>query len=386
VSRVYLDHNSTTPLRPEARERWLEVQDELGGNPSSVHASGRRARARVDGAREAVAAALGVDEEGIIFTSGGTESNNLALLGGAQALGPSARVVTSAVEHSSVLEPWRAMRAEGRTGALLTVDQAGHPDPEALERALAGEEPALVSLQAANNEVGTVPDLGTLVARARAATRARVLVHSDAVQALGRLDLRPRELDLDLVSLSAHKVGGPVGVGVLWRRPGTPLAPRTFGGGQELGQRPGTEDVAGIAAAARAIELAVEERERFAARVRRLRDGLWHDLCSALPDLRLVGPDAGDERRLPNTLCLLFPGAEGKVLVTRLDLEGLEVSAGSACASGSVEPSHVLLALGHDDEAARSGVRLSLGRSTSQDECKRAVDILKKVFAPSRAT
>ena len=384
MKRVYLDHNATTPLRDEARALWLEVQDEVGGNASSLHASGRRARARIDEARERVAGALGVSEEEVIFTSGGTESNNLALFGAAAALGPGSAVVTTAVEHSAVLEPVRQLHGKGHPGDVVGVDERGHVNGSRFDAAL-GDGPALVSVQAANNETGVVTPLAEWIPRLRERA-APLVVHTDAVQALGRLDLAPGVARADLASFSAHKVGGPVGVGVLVRRRGTPLEPRSFGGGQEHDQRPGTEDVAGIAAGALAIELAVNERETNAARLGALRDELWNDLTQVLPRLRRVAPQEDESARLPNTLCFLVPEADGKVLVTRLDLEGLEVSAGSACASGSLEPSHVLLALGHDERESRAALRLSLGRNTSRSECKRAVDILKKVFAPSHAT
>jgi cysteine desulfurase len=208
----------------------------------------------------------------------------------------------------------------------------------------------------------------------------------DAVQALGRVPVRLAEWGADLASFSSHKVGGPAGVGILWKRNSVPLRPRTFGGGQELDLRPGTEDVPGIAAAAVAIELAVREQAAVAGRCAELTRWLWTELARALPGLRLLGPPIDSARRLPNTLCLLVPGTDGKVLVTRLDLEGLEVSAGSACASGSLEPSHVLLALGLSSDEARSGLRLSLGRNTSAEECKRALAVFHKLFAPSRAT
>jgi cysteine desulfurase len=383
--RVHLDHNATTPLRPEARERWLAVADALRGNPSSLHAGGRAARAVVDEAREEVAGALGASEDEIVFTSGGTEANNLALRGSVAA----GTLVTSAAEHSSVLEAVRALGAEGVPVRVIGVDRAGFPDGDALAEALGEGSTGLVSIMAANNEVGSVPDLRRLRGVLEGVSGGPPRFHTDAVQALGRIPVDLAGWGVDLASFSAHKVGGPPGSGVLWRRRGTGLEPLLFGGGQEGGLRPGTEDVAGIAASARAIALAVREQPELERRLRELTRELAADLANAVPNLELIGPSLAPdeaERHLPNTLCIRVPDADGRVLVTRLDLAGLEVSAGSACASGSVEPSHVLLAMGYDEDAARSGLRLSLGRNTSREECKHAVRVLEKLFAASRAS
>lgn len=386
MSRVYLDHNATTPLREEARAAWLAVHDTLAGNPSSLHRSGRRARDLVDRSRERVAAALGVHEDEVVFTSGGTESNNLALVGGLGSRGEGRALVTSAVEHSSVLETARALESSGHPLVLVPVDREGMPDPGALARALARPEVGLLSLQAANNEIGSTPDLGAAAELLRARGAGRPFFHSDAVQALGRLPLRLADWGVDLASFSAHKIGGPSGVGVLIRRRGVPLAPLLHGGGQESGSRAGTEDVAGIAAAAVAIELAVREQESFAARTSELAAFLWSELVSKLPGVRLHGPGIERARRLPNTLNIGVEGADGRVLVTRLDLAGLELSAGSACASGSLEPSHVLLALGLSLDDARAGLRLSLGRTSTRGDCVVAVDALCKLARASHAS
>jgi len=383
--RVYLDHNASTPLRPEARALWLEVSDSVGANPSSLHASGRRARAYVDEARERVARALKASEDEILFTSGGTEANNLALQGAAAAAGGGAGLVTTAAEHSAVLETSRSLERLGHPLFVLEVDRNGRPDLTALGDVLERERPALVSVMAANNEVGSLPDLPAVAAILADGRGRTPTFHTDAVQALGRIPVDLAGWGVDLASFSAHKLGGPKGVGVLWRKTGTPLAPTTYGGGQQQALRPGTEDVAGIAAAGLVIERAVREQEELARDTAALVSLLWDEIRTALPGVRLIGP-ALDEPRLPNTLALLVPGADGKVLVTRLDLEGLEVSAGSACASGSIEPSHVLLAMGYDEDQARSGLRLSLGRNTSREECKHVARLLKKLFAASHAT
>jgi cysteine desulfurase len=384
--RVYLDHNSTTPLRAEARERWLEVALELPGNPSSLHASGRRARAIMDESRARVAATLGVHEDEIFFTSGATEANNLALFGVLEASGATSGLVTTAVEHSSVLEPARELAARGRPLAVVPVNAQGLVDPAAVAAAAAEPDKVLVSVGAANNETGALPDLAGIARELRRLGGGRRILHTDAAQALGRIPVALGEWGVQLASFSAHKVGGPLGVGVLWRARGIPLRPRYHGGGQESDLRPGTEDVPGIAAAAVAIELAVREQPEFVERAARLSRELWAGLRARLPGLRLLGPPVDSPRRLPNTLCVLVPGTDGKVLVTRLDLAGLEVSAGSACASGSIEPSHVLLAMGLTRDEARSGLRLSLGRNTTPEECKRALAVFHEAFASSRAT
>lgn len=383
MERVYLDHNSTSPLRPEVRELLQELLARPLGNASSLHASGRAARDLVDRAREQTARALGVEEDEVVFTSGGTESNCLALLGASG--GPPKVVAASRVEHSSVLGVLEGLRARGTPCELLDVDRAGRVRLERLTALAEGAGPGLLSLQAANNEVGTRQP----VERAAAIVHARGgLVHTDAVQALGRVALPlGRGADaVDLASLSAHKIGGPQGVGVLYVRRGTPLEPLVRSGAQEAGLRAGTENAAAIAAAALAISIATRDAESHAARMRALAERLWTDVSGAFPDAELLGPSFAEGDRLPNTLAVSFPETDGKVLVTALDLAGLEVSSGSACASGSVEPSHVLLAMGRGEDEARAAVRLSLGWSTTAADCERAVDTLRKVVSASRAS
>jgi cysteine desulfurase len=385
MTSVYLDHNSTSPMRPEVFELWVACQGHALGNPSSLHTSGRRARHLVDEARERVAHALAVHEDEVVFTSSGTESNNLAIRGDLGARRGCA-LITSEVEHSSVLSVARAVADEGYATRLIPPDTAGRVDASDVRAAVDSVTgPALVSLQTANNETGTVQRIADVLEALRTCPR-RPTLHTDGVQALGRIPVELREWQVDLASFSAHKIGGPTGVGVLYRRNGVVLAPLMQGGGQELGLRPGTENVAAIAAAGLAIEIAIREQSDFRVRVARLADELWNDLRAALDGVRLIGPDINASDRLPNTVTIVLPNTDGKVLVTALDVAGLEVSAGSACASGSVEPSHVLLAMKLDDASARAGLRLSLGWNTSRDDCKRAVDILRKVAGRSRAT
>jgi cysteine desulfurase len=284
-----------------------------------------------------------------------------------------------------VLAPARALALRGHALECAAVDEHGLVDPESLSALACVPRTALVSLGAANNETGACPDFAPLVA-ALAGRRERPFLHADAVQALGRIPFWPQQLGLDLASFSGHKLGAGPGAGVLWKRRGVPLVARAFGGGQELDLRPGTENVPAIAALALAFELAVREQEAFARRSLTLARTLLAGLVACVPGLRLVGPPLDSSRRLPNTLCVLVPGTDGKVLVTRLDLAGLEVSAGSACASGSIEPSHVLAALGLARDEARSGLRLSLGRNTNEEDCKRSLDVFHEEFSSSRAT
>ena len=375
MNRVHLDHNATTPLRAEARAELLRAVDALRGNPSSVHAAGRAARAELDDARERIAAALGVEGEEIIFTSGGTEANNAAIFGGTPQGAP---LYVGALEHSSVREAAEALKRAGRAVHSLPVDPSGLLDTTAMKAALEGQKAGLLSVMAANNELGTISPLEEMrLCLEGLSCASRPLWHADCVQMLGKRRFAPRELGLDMASFSAHKVGGPLGVGVLWCAKSAALSPRVVGGGQESGMRSGTENLPAIAAAAVAIELAVAEQALYTERTARLSASLWREIQSSIPGARLLGPAIESPARLPNTLCVLLPGADGRVLVPRLDLEGLEVSAGSACSSGSIEPSPVLLALGHNEADARAALRLSLGRDTTEEELRLAIKILR---------
>ncbi|QDU86650.1 Cysteine desulfurase [Planctomycetes bacterium Pla163] len=383
MQRLYFDHNATSPLRPEARaelERWLDAGL---GNPSSVHGSGRRARSVIDEARERVAAALGVREGEVVFTSGGTEAIGLALRGAAAKLAPGTALATTTIEHAAVLEHLRALRDGGHPLLELDVDGEGRLDVERAARACAELGAGLLSVGVANNEIGVVQDLAGLRAALERAG-VRPVVHTDAVQALGRLPIDLEQWGAQLATFSAHKVGGPVGVGVLVARGGAALEPVAVGGGQEMGFRAGTESAAAIAAAGVAIELAVAERAAYAERVEGLARRLWAGLEAGLVGARLLGPafEAPDARpaRLPNTVNVLTDQG-GDLLLARLDLEGVEASAGSACASGSIEPSHVLLALGLDESGARRGLRLSLGPDTTAHDVEQLVDIVCRTCA-----
>jgi len=384
TDRIYLDHNATSPLRPKVARLWRELSAEGLGNPSSQHASGRRARSVIDEARERLAACLGVHEEELIFTSGGTESNNLALLGSPG----EGLILTTPIEHAAVLEPLEALARAGRTVKQLAVGPAGRINPEQVAFLMESKPVSLVSIGIANNEIGTVQPIDELRPCFDSTDR-RPRLHIDAVQALGRipLDFTDSLAHVDLASFSMHKLGGPMGVGLLFVRRGTQLAPLTHGGGQEEGLRPGTENAAAIAAGALAVELAVASEVAEAQRTRTLVQALWAALEAADDDLELLGPALEEPlSRLPNTLAFLARGRDARMLVTRLDRAGVEVSAGSACSSGAVERSHVLAAIGVAGENARSGLRLSLGWSTAGADCKHAVGTMGKVFSATHTT
>lgn len=378
--RVYLDHNGTSPLRREVREHLLSLLDSELGNPSAVHSSGRLARAVVDEARERVAGALEVAEERVVFTSGGTEANNVALFG-AFSDHPGGNVVISAVEHPSVHRVAEVLERRGVAVSRAPVDAEGRVVLEELERQAASPGCRLVSVMTANNEVGSVMPMGEIgEALARHGGR-RPLWHTDAVQALGRVPLDLVGWGVDLASFSAHKLGGPLGVGILVLpsdRGG--LSPLLFGGEQESGWRAGTENAPAIGAAALAVELAVRERESFASRARALAVELWSGLSDSHSALRVCGPPLDARDRLTNTLAIAVVGADGHALVASLDLAGLAASTGSACSSGAPEPSHVLLAMGLSEEEARGTLRFSLGHDTTREDIHMAVEILRRTL------
>ncbi len=367
AAAVYLDHAATTPVRAEVRRVMDLAQDRGYGNPSSVHAAGRAARAMLDEARDRLAAVLHADPAGVVFTAGGSEADNLALRGVADALGAPGHIVVSAVEHEAVLRTADRLERGGWSVTVVGVDRCARVDPERLRAALRSDT-RLVSIMAANNEVGTVQPLLELVPIVRAHSRA--LVHSDAVQALGRVPLDVAALDLDLCSVSAHKCYGPKGVGALWARPGIPLAPQLTGGLQERGHRAGTENVPGIAGFGLAASLAEAERPTEAPRQRALADRLRDLVQAAVPDVVVTG--APGEARLCGFASFAFPGVPGDLLLIRLDRAGIMASAGSACTSGAVHPSHVLAATGLAPEVAAGGLRCTTGRATRAADVERA--------------
>lgn len=374
--RIYADHAATTPVRPEAVDAMLPHQGG-GFNPSSLHAEGRRARAALDAARTSVAALLGAAPREIVFTGGGSEADNLAILGVARAHARPGHAVTSAVEHHAVLHAFDELRDRGWEITVLDAGAAGRVDPAVLAAALRPQT-VLVSLMLANNELGTLNPIAEL---ARVARRSGALFHTDAVAAPGRLPLDVSALGVDLLSLSAHKFYGPKGVGALYVRAGTPLSALIVGGGQEAGLRAGTENVAGIAGFARAFELSAAELRGETERLRTLRDRFEAGVTGALAGVRV---NAGEAERLPNVSSLAFLGTTAPEAVIRLDLEGVAVSAGSACAAGSAQPSHVLAALDIPSWARTGTVRFSFGKLTHEEDVEALVRMLPGVIAALR--
>jgi cysteine desulfurase len=370
---VYLDHAAASPLRPEVLEAMLPHLTGEGANPSSPHAPGRRARMALDEAHERLAGAIGAQPRELVITSGGTEAVNLAVKGAAWAgRAAGARIVTTAVEHKSVLEACAHLEHWGFATTVLSVDRYGRPDPDELAEAL-DEKVVLVSLQLANNEVGTVQPLAALIERVREGCRA--LVHVDAIAGAAWLPLEVGALGADLVSIAAHKVEGPRGAGALWIARGTAIIPQMHGGSQERYRRAGTEDVAAAVGMAVAFDLAGRERGDTQPVVEARRDRLVRAITS------IAGVEATGHPvdRIAGLASVVVRDVVGDDLVMGLDLEGVATSTGSACTTGSLEPSHVLLAMGFPAEEARGSLRLSLGRTTSDADIDAAADALARV-------
>jgi cysteine desulfurase len=377
---IYLDHAATTPLRPEALDAMLPYLGEAYGNPSSPHAWGRRARAALDEAHERVGAAIGATAREVVLTSGGTEALNLGLKGAAWAgKARGHRIVTTAVEHHAVLHPLAQLEKFGFEIVELAVDRYGRVDPDVLGSAMT-ERTILVALGHANNEVGTVQDLAALVERVRRDGPRACLVVVDAVASVPYLPLDVHALDVDLVAIAGHKFEGPKGSGALYVRSGTHILSQQQGGTQERYRRAGTEDVAGAVGMGVALELAVADRAATARRLRRASNRLRAALM-AIDGVELTGHPID---RLPGLVSVVVRDAEGASVVVKLDLEGVGASVGSACTTGSAEPSHVLRAMGYPDDEARGSLRLSLGRATTEAEVAAAVEVVPRVVADVR--
>ena len=372
---IYLDHAATSPLRAEVLEAMLPYLREHHGNPSSIHASGRRARQALDESRETIAALIGAKPREIVFTSGGTEADNLAIKGVAWAGSAKGRhIITTAVEHKAVMNSCAVLERQGFEVTYLPVDRYGRVDPADVAAAIT-DRTTLVSVQAANNEVGTQQPIAEIGAACRAR---RVAFHVDAVQSAAFAAPTPDAWQATLISLSAHKLGGPKGIGALWVRQGTPMLPQLSGGAQERQRRAGTENVAGIVGFAAAMRLAATGRDHEAMRALRQR------LIGGLTSLDGVALTGHPSERLANSASAVIEGVEGGDLVAALDLEGIEASTGSACTTGSVEPSHVLLAMGIDPYVAHGSVRLTLGPETSEADVDRTLEVVSACVARLR--
>ena len=385
MNRVYLDYNATTPVEPEVLDAMLPYFSAEFGNASSIHTFGQNARAAVETAREQVAALIGARAQEIFFTSGGTESDNHAIFGvvfrSSTSLASSSsfrpHIITSFVEHEAVLNACQALEKQGVGVSYLPVDQDGLIDPQDLQAALR-KETMLITIMHANNELGTVQPLEEI---GRVAKQADVYFHSDAVQSAGKIPIDVNQLQLDLLSLSGHKLYAPKGIGALYVRGGTRLRQLLYGGHHQRGVRPGTENVAGIVGLGKAAEIARRSLANDAKRLAALRDQLEHGLLNRVAYARINGARAV---RTPNTANLVFPGVEGEALLIALDLKGLACSTGAACSSGAVEPSHVLTAIGLPAEEARASLRFSLGRHTTQADVDFALQIIPAVVAQLR--
>ena len=373
MNRIYLDHAATTAVSPEVLREMLPFMTECFGNAASIHGTGREAHRALDRARKQVAAVLGAQPQEIYFTSGGSESDNWAVKGVAWAArGRGKHVITSAVEHHAVLNACAWLEGMGFEVTRLPVDALGRVDPDSVARALRPDT-VLISVMTANNEIGTlqpIREIGEL-ARSRG-----VPFHTDAVQAAGHIPVNVEELQVDLLSLSAHKFHGPKGVGVLYVRRGTKLDSLIHGGAQERGLRAGTPNVPGAVGLAKALDLAAASLPESADRVRALRDLLIREIRARIPDAVLNGDP---ERRLPGNVHFSFPGVDGEALLLRLDLAGIACSGGSACTSGAQEPSHVLAAIGQAPDLAKGGLRMTLGEENTPEEIKEVLHVLPEI-------
>jgi cysteine desulfurase len=389
--RAYFDHNATTPVAPEALAAMLPFLSAECGNASSIHAPGQRARLAVEDSRESVAALIGAQPAEIVFTSGGTEADNLAIFGAVAAArrrrGPVAKlhIITTQVEHHAVLHSCQELQRQGVEVAFLPVSAEGIVNPDEIRRSLRPET-VLISVMHANNELGVVQPIEEI---SRIAAEARVPFHADAVQSAGKLPINvgrgsgaaANQIRADLLSLSAHKIYGPKGVGALFVRAGTPLDPIAFGGHHERDLRPGTENVPGIAGFGEAAQLASKQLESSVSRIGALRDRFERELLARIPDCRVNG---GRAHRVCNTSNLTIRFAEGESLVIALDLQGIACATGAACSSGAIDPSHVLLAMGLNREDARSSLRFSFGRATTDAEIDYALEVIPGVVARLR--
>lgn len=371
---IYLDNNATTPLDDEVFKEMTPYMTTIYGNPSSIHMAGRKSKSAIEKARDQVAKALNASASEIYFTSGGTESDNMAIRGLAHALKDKGNhIISSKIEHPAVLNTLEELKSEGYEITLLDVDKNGVVNLEQLERAITNKT-ILITIMYANNEIGTIEPISEI---GKIAKRHNVLFHTDAVQAVGHINIDLQKLGVDALSLSAHKFYGPKGVGALYLKKGTPFSKITFGGHQERDRRPGTENTAGIVGLGKAIELATALLDQNKAQIETLRDYFISQITSKLTGVAINGDL---KKRISNNINISFSGVDGETLLQNLDLMGICVSSGSACSSGSLTPSHVLLALGLDKATAKSSIRVSLNKYNTKEELDFTIDAIVKII------
>ncbi len=379
MRKIYFDHSATTPVHPDVAAEMFRYVHEIFGNPSSIHSFGREARKAVEAARSKVAQGIGANPEEVVFTSGGTESDIMAIRGAAYANRKKGNhIITSAIEHHAVLDTCKDLEKEGFELTILPVDGYGMVSPRDAAGAIR-ENTTLITIMHANNEAGTIQPISEIGAIAR---EKGVLFHTDAVQSMAKIPVKVNELMVDLLSVSGHKIYAPKGVGALYIRRGVRWRPFNSGGGQERKRRPGTENVPGIAALGKAVELAVKDMEEENKRLTFLRDKLIKGILDRISHVRLAGHPA---MRLPNHVNLIFEFIEGESMLLRLDMQGVAASSGSACTSGSLNPSHVLLAMGIPHEMAHGSLRLTLGRSNTEEDVDAFLSMMPPIVEQLRA-
>ena len=379
MGRIYLDYAATTPTHPEVVKAMLPYFNEVFGNPSSIYACGQEAKGAIEEARANVADLIGAQDEEIVFTSGGTEADNFAIKGVAYANeNKGNHIITTTIEHHAVLETCHFLETKGYRVTYLPVDEYGLVAPEDVRKAITNKT-ILISVMQANNEIGTIEPIAEI---GKIAREAGIYFHTDAVQTIGHIPVNVDGLRVDLLSMSAHKLYGPKGIGALYIRKGTKLLPFVHGGEQERGRRASTENVPGITGLSKAVEIARQEMSKEAEQVTYLRDKLINGLLGQIDHTRLNGHP---QKRLPNNVNVSIAFAEGESMCLSLDLEGICASTGSACSSGSLEASHVLLALGLPHEQARASLRFSLGKWTTEEEIDQVLEVLPRIVAKLRA-
>ena len=379
MKRVYLDYNATTPTHSEVVKTILPYYEEIFGNALSVHQFGQQARKAIDEAREKVANFIGAKPEEIVFTSGGTEANNFAIKGIAYAREKRGRhIITSSIEHHAVLNPCKYLEKKGFKVTYLPVDGYGLIDPEDVKRAIT-RETILITIMHANNETGTIEPIAEM---GKIAREKGIIFHTDAIQSVGKIPVDVNELNVDLLSLSGHKIYGPKGIGALFIRKGTKIEPLIHGGHHERNRRAGTENVPAIVGLGKAVEVVAQKMEEESQHLINLRNKLWKGIKEKIDYVKLNGhPD----KRLPNTLNVSFKFVEGESMILNLDLKGIAVSTGSACTSGSLEPSHVLRAMKVEPAIAQGSIRFSLGKGNTEEDIEYVLEVLPEIVFRLRA-